>query len=467
MPKFEDLTPKMSWRQITVSDEDRGDLPPELGRTMLTQLHLVRAFEEQVLHLAGQGLVHGPAHSAIGQEAGAVGSVLTLKPGDQINGSHRAHHQFLARAMAHVAQNGIDPEAPLEANLRDLCYRTLSEILGLAQGFCKGRGGSMHLQWTAAGNLGTNAIVGGGVPMAAGAAWAQRFAGTDNVTYTYFGDGAVNIGSVLETMNLAAAWKLPICFFIENNRYAVSTRVEEATAEPRLSSRGLAFGIPALKVDGMDTLAVYLAAQEANAIMRAGEGPVVIEADLYRYFHQNGAMPGSAFGYRDKTEEKTWRDRDPLDALGAQLMERQAIGADAVEALRAHCTEMMEEIAAELIEEVDGSRRIRPALWPKEDFRDAGLRGDLSEFDGARTAECEAFAGALDESGKVHRRRRRSHAPEDGDRRSDYRHGRGCASPERWYQWRNTRAGRSFPRPLLGHSYLGECVHRTRGRDGC
>src|SRR5690606_28077965 len=160
----------------------------------------------------------------------------------------------------------------------------LAEILGLAQGFCKGRGGSMHLRWQESGNLGTNAIVGGGVPMAAGAAWAHRHLGTGNVVYSYFGDGATNIGSVLETMNVAAAWKLPICFFIENNLYAVSTHVEEVTAETRLSARGLAFGIPAFKVDGMDALAVYLASREANEIMRRGDGPTIIEADCYRYF---------------------------------------------------------------------------------------------------------------------------------------------------------------------------------------
>jgi len=139
------------------------------------------------------------------------------------------------------------------------------------------------------------------------------------VAVTYFGDGAVNIGSVLETMNLAAAWKLPLCFFIENNLYAVSTTVEEATAEPRLSARGLGFNIPSWKVDGMDPLAVYLAMQQALAHMRAGNGPTVIEADVYRFFHQNGPFPGSAFGYRSKEEEQSWRARDPLERLAREM----------------------------------------------------------------------------------------------------------------------------------------------------
>ncbi|BAQ71510.1 pyruvate dehydrogenase (plasmid) [Rhodovulum sulfidophilum] len=400
MPDITDLTPLAPWREIRATEADRTALDPETGRTMLAQLCLIRAFEEKVLDLAGHGLVHGPAHSAIGQEGGAVGSALAMRPTDQVNGSHRAHHQFLAKALAYVAEAGIDPEAEFDGEIRDLSKKTLAEIMGLSQGFCRGRGGSMHLRWAEAGNLGTNAIVGGGVPMAAGAAWAHQQAGTGDVVYTYFGDGAVNIGSVLETMNLAAAWKLPICFFIENNRYAVSTHVNEATAEPRLSARGLAFGIPAFKVDGMDALSVLIASHEANRIMRSGEGPVVIEADLYRYFHQNGPLPGSAFGYRDKAEEAEWRARDPIEALAGLLQTRQIIGEAAVAGLRARCETMMEEIAGELTETEGGKTRVIPSLWPEESFRDAGLRGDLSEMDGARYEEEHSFSGALDANAK-------------------------------------------------------------------
>lgn len=399
MPILTDLTPAAPWHEITATPEDRAALDPGTGLTMLAQMHLIRAFEEKVLELAGQGLVHGPAHSAIGQEGGAVGSALAMRPTDQVNGSHRAHHQFLAKALAYVSAE-IDPTKPFGDDLRALASRTLAEILGLSDGFCKGRGGSMHLRWADSGNLGTNAIVGGGVPMAAGAAWAHKRAGTGNVVYTYFGDGAVNIGSVLETMNLAAAWKLPICFFIENNRYAVSTNVEEVTAETRLSARGLAFGIPSFKVDGMDALSVHLAAQRANEIMRAGNGPTIIEADLYRFFHQNGPLPGSAFGYRSKEEEAEWRGRDPLDAMARDLQQRQIIGEDAVTRLRANCQQMMEEIAATMIEKVDGKKRILPALWPEESFRDHGLRGDLSEMTGARYAEQASFTGAMTEDAK-------------------------------------------------------------------
>ncbi|MCU6244260.1 thiamine pyrophosphate-dependent enzyme, partial [Enterobacter asburiae] len=140
--------------------------------------------------------------------------------------------------------------------------------------------------------------------------------------------------------------------------------------------------------------------EEANRIMRAGEGPTIIEADVYRYFHQNGALPGSAFGYRSKEEEQEWRDRDPVDALSKTLQERQIIGSDALEALRQRCQTLMNEVTDELIETVDGKKRIIPALWPEESFVDYGLRGDLSEMAGATYIEQADFTGKLEGNAK-------------------------------------------------------------------
>lgn len=395
MPQLLPVSPRSPWSEIKIDEEDWSALDPALGHTMLVQLNLIRAFEEKVLDLARQTLVHGPAHSAIGQEAGAVGSALAMRPSDQVNGSHRAHHQFLAKSLAYAAPGGIALRQDFPAEIPWLAKKTLSEILGLADGFCRGRGGSMHLRWKEAGNLGTNAIVGGAVPSAAGAAWAHKRAGTGDCVFTYFGDGAVNIGSVLETMNIAAVWKLPICFFIENNQYAVSTTLDESTAETRLSSRGLAFGIPAFKIDGMDPLAVYHASRMATDIMRRGDGPVIIEADCYRYFHQSGVLPGSAFGYRTKEEEAEWRLRDPIDKVAEQLQLRQIIGERDVEEIRRRSVELMEKVAAELTEEVDGKKRIVPILWPEPAFCDVGVRGDLSEFAAIRFEKAETYRGKL------------------------------------------------------------------------
>ena len=400
MVKETKLVPLEPWVEIRSEKSDWDSADPALLHTMLVQLHLIRAFEETVLELAGEGLVHGPAHSSVGQEGGAVGSIVGLRASDSINGSHRGHHQFLAKALGYVAPNGFDSSNPVTPEVQSVLQKTLAEILGLAQGFCKGRGGSMHLQWHEAGCLGTNAIVGGGVPLAAGNAWAQKHSHTDDMTVTYFGDGAVNIGSVLESMNLTAAWDVPLIFFIENNLYAVSTTVEEATAEPRLSGRGVGFGVTSLRVDGMDPLAVHLTMQKAAEIARSGKGPVVVEAEVYRFFHQNGAFPGSAFGYRTKEEEASWRERDPLMRMASEMITRGLITPEQVDGLRSQAQAAMSTAAAELVEQDPegkaGVRRIKPELWPSPDFVNVGVRGDLSELAEAQTLEASEYQGATE-----------------------------------------------------------------------
>ncbi len=248
----------------------------------------------------------------------------------------------------------------------------------------------MHLQWFEAGALGTNAIVGGGAPFATGNAWAQKHSGTTDLTINYFGDGASQIGSVLESMNLAAAWKLPVVFFIENNLYGVSTHVSEVTADTRLSVRGQGFGIPSWRVDGMDPLAVHLAMTEVAEHLRAGRGPAVVEAEVYRFFHQNGPYPGSAFGYRTKEEEASWRERDPLLRIAAEMRHLGLVNDEEVASVRAQAQDAMRAAVGELLEpdpESEGKRRIRPSLWPDPEFVDVGVRGDASELADARTLD--------------------------------------------------------------------------------
>jgi 2-oxoisovalerate dehydrogenase E1 component len=397
MPKLKRLTTGVDWVELSTTAADWKAADPALLATMLGELHLIRAFEETVLELAGESLVHGPAHSSIGQEGGAVGSIVGLSSQDAVNGSHRGHHQFLAKAITHVSGGVIDPAHLVSPEIQTVLQRTLAEILGLAQGYCRGRGGSMHLQWFEAGALGTNAIVGGGAPMATGNAWAQKHSGTPNVTINYFGDGASQIGSVLESMNLAAAWKLPVMFFIENNLYAVSTKSDEITADPRFSIRGQGFGIPSWRVDGMDPLAVYLATQKAEERMRAGDGPAVVEAEVYRFFHQNGPYPGSAFGYRTKEEETAWRARDPLDRVAMEMIKLGLIDEAGVAAVREQAQAAMTAAVGELLEAdpvSEGRRRIRPSLWPDPGFVNVGVRGDGSELDGLTVADPLDHQGA-------------------------------------------------------------------------
>ncbi|NUO61601.1 MAG: MFS transporter, partial [Hamadaea sp.] len=401
MPNREDLVQAAPWVRLGTVDEDWELADPGLLLQLLGRAQWIRSFERYVLDLAGQSLVHGPAHSSIGQEGGAVGSVLPLRSDDFVNGSHRGHHQFLAKAFGHVLPGTAAGLPRLGPEVHTVLRRTLAEICGLAAGYCGGRGGSMHLQWREAGAMGTNAIVGGGVPQAAGFAFNQKRAGTDAVTVTYFGDGAVNIGSVLETFNLAAAWKLPLCFFIENNQYAVATPVAQVTAEPRLSARGPSFGIPSWQVDGMDALAVHIAMSEALEHMRAGGGPTIIEADVYRYFHQNGPFPGSAFGYRDKAEEAAWRERDPIDRLRRAVIERGLATGAEIDAAGDAVDEALRDIGREFFEPVPGGRpgerKVVASLWPDPEFVDVGVRGDLSELDGSRFEEEAGFSGELAE----------------------------------------------------------------------
>ena len=402
MTIHQQLQPGVPWIELDTTDEDWDAADPRLLTGMFSQMVLIRAFEDYVLQLASAGLVHGPAHSSVGQEGGAVGSVFGLTTADTVNGSHRGHHQFLAKVLAHLEPKGIDPTEPASEEVRAVLLKTLAEICGLDRGFSHGRGGSMHLQWKEAGAIGTNAIVGGGVPLAAGSAWAHRHAGTDAVAVTYFGDGAINIGSTLETFNLASAWKLPLCFFIENNKYAVSTSVEEATGEARLSARGPGFGIPSWKVDGMNPLAVHLAMQEAVDHMRAGRGPTMIEADVYRYFHQNGAFAGSAFGYRSKEEEASWRSRDPIEQVTGHLIRRGVLSQNELDAAVTGARELMADLGSVLLEPVPGGkpgqRQIKAQEWPDPAFAAVGIRGDLSEFADARFADRDTFDGEIAET---------------------------------------------------------------------
>ena len=276
MPREKRLAPAAQWIELTTTEADWNAADPAL----LTTHARAAAPDPRVRGDRARPGRRGPdprpgaLQHRPGGRRGRLGRSRCAQR-DTVNGSHRGHHQFLAKALAHVAPKGIArPGRPVTPEVASVLLRSLAEICGLARGFSHGRGGSMHLQWKEAGAIGTNAIVGGGVPLAAGSAWAHKHAGTDAVAVTYFGDGAVNIGSTLESLNLAAAWKLPLCFFIENNRYAVSTTVDEATGEPRLSARGLGLRHRrAGRSTAWTRWPCIWPCSEAVAHLRAGNGP--------------------------------------------------------------------------------------------------------------------------------------------------------------------------------------------------
>jgi pyruvate dehydrogenase E1 component alpha subunit len=272
-------------------------------------MRLIREFEERALELVKTGEIVGGIHPYIGEEAVAAGVCAALRADDQITSTHRGH--------GHVLAKGADPS------------RMLAELCGRVTGLNRGRGGSMHAADLGAGILGANAIVGGAAPIAAGAAWAAQRKGTGQVVVTFFGDGALNQGVLLETMNLAALWRLPLVFVCENNGYATTMATAGAVAGSAAGRAG-AFGLPSIEVDGMDVVAVHAAAASAVQAAREGAGPTLIEAITYRFGPHHTIERKIRLAYRTEEEIDRWRQRDPLDRQGAKIPapERDRIDAE-------------------------------------------------------------------------------------------------------------------------------------------
>ena len=272
------------------------------------RMRLIRGFEELALGLVKTGLIVGGIHPCIGQEAVAVGVCAALRPDDQITSTHRGH--------GHVLAKGADPK------------RMLAELAGKATGLNRGRGGSMHAADFSRGILGANGIVGAGAPIAAGAAWAAQREGADRVAVTFFGDGALNQGVLLETLNLAAMWRLPVLFVCENNGYATTLPAAVAVAGSAVG-RAAAFGIPARTVDGMDAEAVLAATMSAVERARAGDGPTFLECRTYRYEGHHTMERRFRLAYRTAEEVEAWRERDPLASASALISEDERLRSDA------------------------------------------------------------------------------------------------------------------------------------------
>lgn len=380
------LSPSAPWVRLELDEADWGN---ESARDLINwygQMLLVRRFEEKLLDLERAGLIHGPAHASIGQEAGAVGAMSVLGTADKINGTHRAHHQVLIKLVNAETRDGFDVRTDeFTPGMDDAVHRFLAEIMGLKPGYCGGRGGSMHMRCADAGVIGSSAIVGGNPPHAVGYALADKMLGRDQISVTFFGDGAAQSGACHEAMNIAAAQSLPVIFFIENNLYGVSTHISDVTRETRLTSRGAMLGIPSLECDGMDVVAVRHAMLEARRLMRDRGGPVVIESLCYRHLHQMGGRRGSEFGYRTKDEEAAWYRRDPIALAEARL---SALGHPAAQLadIDRRMTGRVAAAAARVTEPVPGANllRIPDRLWPDPASRDDGLVGDLSELRGER-----------------------------------------------------------------------------------
>ena len=252
----------------------------------------IRHFELAAADQFDAGTIPGALHTSIGQEAAIVGACMALSDEDYITGTHRSH--------GHPIGKGADI-APL-----------MAELLGKVTGICKGRGGSMHLADNSVGIIGESAIVGGGIPLATGAGLSAKVRGSEQVSLSFFGDGAVNEGAFAESVNMAAIWKLPVIFFCENNGYAITTSLLKSHGQPEIAKHAIGFGIPGIAVDGQDADAVHKVTAEAVARARRGEGPTLIEAKTYRFVEHSVKLT-LATPYRDPAEvEEQEKNRDPL-----------------------------------------------------------------------------------------------------------------------------------------------------------
>jgi pyruvate dehydrogenase E1 component alpha subunit len=282
---------------------------------------LIRRFEEKAGQMYGMGLIGGFCHLYIGQEAVVVGMQMTLKPGDKVITGYRDHGHMLA--------TGMDPKG------------VMAELTGRAHGYSKGKGGSMHMFSVANGFYGGHGIVGAQVPLGTGLAFANHYRGTDNVSLTYFGDGAANQGQVYESFNMAELWKLPVVYVIENNRYAMGTSVSRSSAQTDFSKRGTSFNIPGEQVDGMDVRAVKAAGEKAVAWCRAGNGPIILEMATYRYRGHSMSDPAK---YRSREEvERIRTERDPIEQVRARLLKSQRASEDELKKIDASVRDMINE----------------------------------------------------------------------------------------------------------------------------
>lgn len=316
---------------------------------MYSKMYTIREYEERIYYLFLEGIMPGTIHQSHGEEASAVGMIYDLRKDDVMFSTHRPAGHDIAKRVT----------------LRSM----MCEMFGKAEGCCKGKGGAMHTGDSEFGVPPANAIVGGNIPIAAGAALAFKMQGKDNIAMSFMGDGATNEGSFHETLNAASLWKLPVVFVCENNLYSATTSIKlTCPMENPAADRGASYGIPAEVVDGNDVLAVNEAAERAIARARAGEGPTILELKTYR---RGGHSRNDACGYRPKDEERYWLvDRDPIVLFRNLLLDEKVATEDEL-------TKIEEDIKKEIDEAVEYAEA---APFPElsEALRDIYWEGDIN-----------------------------------------------------------------------------------------
>lgn len=288
-------------------------------REMLRQMYSIRAFEEMAEQLYAMGKIHGTMHLSIGMEASAVGAIAALRPDDLILSTHRGHGHCIAK--------GAD------------LNRMMAEFCGKEIGYCRGRGGSMHIADIEGGNLGANGVVAGGVPIAVGVGLSLKMQKRDQIILCFFGDGAANLGPFHEALNMAAIWSLPVVYVCENNQYAMSFHVRKAFAIDRISDRAAAYGMPGETVDGNDVQAVYEAVSKGVERARAGQGPSLIENVTYRW---RGHSRSDANRYRTKEEIASWQEKCPIKRFRKRLLEEGVMTEEEIDRIKEEAYEAVD-----------------------------------------------------------------------------------------------------------------------------
>ena len=299
----------------------KANVPPrELLEKLFRTAYKIRVFETEGIKLYRQGLIRGYFHPYLGQEGIATGVCAALQNGDYIASTHRGHGHCIAWGAS--------------------INKMVAELLQKDTGYCRGYGGSMHIADIKSGNLGANGIVGAGTPLGVGAALASQIRGSDAVTVTFTTDGASNNGTFMESLNLAAIWNLAFVLVVENNQYAVSTKIEESTREVDLYKRGLAIGVESHQVDGNDSLAVYNMTKEAVEKCRRGEGPILIEAKTYRHMGHHVNDPGK---YMPADRLAYYKERDPVDRARNALIEMSGIDQSEIDTIEQEIRQEFED----------------------------------------------------------------------------------------------------------------------------
>ena len=336
---------KMKFKKI-----DDYNLSKDTLLKMYFTMLKIRDFENAITDVYSRGLMNGLAHLYIGEEAIATGVCANITSQDYAVSTHRGHGHLIAQG----------------ADLKKM----MAEVLGRKDGYCKGKGGSMHIMDASKGILGANGIVGAGIPIATGAAYSAKYRGTDQVVVSFFGDAASNQGTFHESINMAAAWKLPVVYICENNLFGISVDLRKVTGNSNLADRAFGYGIPGVAVDGNDVLEVYQATHTAFARARKVEGPTLIECKTYRQKGHHIGDPGNA--YRLKKELEAWIKRDPIKTFKARLIEEKFATEEELKNLQ--------EEAKQLVKKAVQFSEDSPFPAPEEAFEDL-----FYEMEGVKT----------------------------------------------------------------------------------